>query len=108
MRKIPNAALQVGSAMKERLPRRVREWWRRGFGWRGPGSPLWRSRNVYEHAYEALARTHVGDDAVGGGDFDLIGRIERDLLLMEGLKPTDTLIDFGCGNGRLAIHAIPA
>jgi ubiquinone/menaquinone biosynthesis C-methylase UbiE len=27
---------------------------------------------------------------------------------MEGLRPINTLVDFGCGNGRLAIKVIPA
>src|SRR5215471_1763003 len=26
---------------------------------------------------------------------------------MEGLAPTQTLVDFGCGTGRLAVHAVP-
>jgi ubiquinone/menaquinone biosynthesis C-methylase UbiE len=65
------------------------------------------TENTYETLYEAHARAHSAEDAVGGGSFDLIGRLELEVLLMEGLKPTDTLLDFGCGTGRLAIHAIP-
>jgi len=45
--------------------------------------------------------------AVGGGSVDHVGRVELSLLLMEGLKPTDTVIDFGCGTGRLAVQVIP-
>ena len=29
------------------------------------------------------------------------------MLQMEGLKPDSTLVDFGCGTGRLAVHVIP-
>ena len=63
--------------------------------------------NVYEILYEAHGRAYSDEDVVGRGDFDRIGRGELGLLLMEGLAPTDTLVDFGCGTGRLAVHAIP-
>lgn len=62
----------------------------------------------YEAIYEAHAQAHDGADAVGVGDFDLYGRIERDLLVAEGLGPNLTLVDFGCGSGRLAVHALSA
>ncbi len=39
--------------------------------------------------------------------FDLVGRVELGLLLGEGLRPEHTLVDFGCGTGRLAVHVIP-
>jgi SAM-dependent methyltransferase len=65
-------------------------------------------RDVYEQLYEAWGRTHGDEDVVGEGDFDLIGRIELGVLLAEGLQPAHTLVDFGCGTGRLAVHAIPA
>ena len=63
--------------------------------------------NIYEALYEAHGQAQSDEAVVGGGDFEWIGRIELGLLLMEGLTPTDTLVDFGCGTGRLAVHAIP-
>jgi hypothetical protein len=48
----------------------------------------------------------IPDDAIGG-DFDLGGRIQLGVLLRQGLRPTDTLLDLGCGSGRLALKAIP-
>ena len=54
-----------------------------------------------------MGRLYPDDEVVGPGDFDLIGRIELGVLLMEGLRRTDTLVDFGCGTGRLAVHVIP-
>ncbi len=63
--------------------------------------------NAYESRYEMHAQRFGGDVSVGEGDYDEIGRIELELLLMEGLKPGGTLVDLGCGNGRLAAHVIP-
>ncbi len=63
-------------------------------------------RVSYEHLYEAHAQAE-GDDGVGNGDYDVVGEIEFDILRSEGLEPTSTLLDFGCGNGRLAIHVVP-
>ena len=62
---------------------------------------------TYEILYESHAKALRGSDAIGDGDFDLVGKIELDLLKMEGLKPDHTLIDFGCGIGRLGIQVIP-
>jgi ubiquinone/menaquinone biosynthesis C-methylase UbiE len=39
--------------------------------------------------------------------FDTVGRLELEVLKWEGLQPTDTLVDLGCGTGSLAVHAIP-
>lgn len=73
--------------------------------WPAPGPPP--PPNIYEALYETHGKLFSDEDVVGAGDFDLIGRIELGVLLMEGLRPTDTLVDFGCGTGRLAVHAIP-
>ena len=43
--------------------------------------------------------------AVGGGYLE-IGKIEKDILLYAGLKPQMSIIDYGCGSGRLA-YALP-
>jgi ubiquinone/menaquinone biosynthesis C-methylase UbiE len=63
--------------------------------------------DTYERLYEAHARSHTAEEAIGGS-FDLVGRLELGVLMVEGLRPTDTLVDLGCGTGRLAVHAIPA
>lgn len=64
------------------------------------------TRDTYASLYEQHARS-TGDDGVGGGDYDVMGEIELDVLRGEGLLPSSTLLDFGCGNGRLAVHAVP-
>jgi SAM-dependent methyltransferase len=70
-------------------------------------SPLEAPGNIYERLYEAHGRHFSDEDVVGAGNFDLIGRLELGVLLAEGLRPTDTVVDFGCGTGRLAVHLIP-
>ncbi len=64
------------------------------------------ARATYESLYESHARAE-GDDGVGSGDYDVIGEIEFDVLRAYGLEPSSTLLDFGCGNGRLGIHVVP-
>jgi ubiquinone/menaquinone biosynthesis C-methylase UbiE len=64
------------------------------------------SAGVYERLYESHGRAFPDTESIGGGDFDLIGRLELRVLEMEGLAPTQTLVDFGCGTGRLAVHAV--
>jgi len=62
----------------------------------------------YERVCESHARaSHDDEFAIGPGNFAVIGRTELDLLVEEGLQPAHTLVDLGCGIGRLAIHAIP-
>lgn len=41
-----------------------------------------------------------------GGNFDSIGYLEARLLIEEKLRKTDTLIDVGCGSGRLATNLL--
>jgi ubiquinone/menaquinone biosynthesis C-methylase UbiE len=61
--------------------------------------------DTYETLYETNAQQEF-DGSVGGGDYHEVGLTEMELLRMEGLKPADTMIDLGCGNGRLAVHAV--
>lgn len=83
------------------IPKPQRDWLRNRV------SPLRIGNDTYEHLYESQAREVKIDEVIGHGDFELIGRIELDLLKMEGLRPEHTLVDLGCGVGRLAVHAIP-
>lgn len=64
-------------------------------------------RKRYEDLYEHHARELPPETSIGGGDYDLIGRIELSALLDAGLQAEHTLVDFGCGTGRLAVHVIP-
>jgi SAM-dependent methyltransferase len=69
-----------------------------------------RRRPTFDYAalYERVAASTATDaDVIGGGDFDLIGRLELGALLDGGLRPDHVLVDFGCGSGRLALHALP-
>lgn len=70
------------------------------------GRLLGRSRRT--HPYTELYERHARQGGnVGIGDYDLIGRLELAVLRSVGLTPASTLLDFGCGDGRLAIHAVP-
>jgi len=40
--------------------------------------------------------------AAVGGDFTAVGKLEYYLLLQNGLKDNHTILDIGCGSGRLA------
>ncbi len=67
--------------------------------------PVPNSRRSYaEHVTQLLA---ANDEAMAmslavGGDYDLMGKALAARLERFGLKPTDYLIDVGCGSGRLA------
>ncbi|TMA29398.1 MAG: methyltransferase domain-containing protein [Deltaproteobacteria bacterium] len=63
--------------------------------------------NFYERVYDRQAAMMASDASVGGGDFELMGKIELGLLKLENVKPTDTVVDLGCGTGRLAVQLIP-
>ncbi len=65
------------------------------------------SAQTYHDLYEAHARAIDLHESIGGGDYDLIGRVELGALVAAGLQPGNSLVDFGCGNGRLALHAVP-
>ena len=91
----------IRSAVKMVIPKPQRDWLRDKL------TTLRIGNNTYENLYESYAREVQTDFAVGHGDFEVIGRTELTLLQMEGLQPEHTLVDLGCGIGRLAVHVIP-
>jgi ubiquinone/menaquinone biosynthesis C-methylase UbiE len=59
----------------------------------------------YERLVEFLLRTNPLDKAMSlavGGSYHEVGTIEFEILRWAGLKDGMTLIDLGCGSGRLA------
>lgn len=59
----------------------------------------------YERLVDQLVRNYPIDEAMSmavGGRFESIGAIERDVLNYLGLKDGMSLMDLGCGSGRLA------
>lgn len=46
-------------------------------------------------------------DLIVGGQSHAIGILEHSLLATLGLKPTDTIVDVGCGSGRLSTRLAP-
>lgn len=55
--------------------------------------------DIYETLYESHATSQTDETVVG----DLrLGPVELEILVDHGLRPTDTLVDLGCGIGRLA------
>lgn len=71
------------------------------------GSPTPGAIFDYRTQYDQQAKHNGENEVIGDGPYDLIGQLELELLRREGLQPHHTLVDFGCGNGRLARHAIP-
>jgi SAM-dependent methyltransferase len=42
-----------------------------------------------------------------GGNYEALGEVEKQLLIQCGLKPGHTLVDVGCGSGRLSKALLP-
>ena len=91
----------IKSILRTVVPKPQRDWLRERVNTLRVGN------DTYENLYETYAREVKIDQVIGPGDFELIGRIELALLKMEGLQPEHTLVDLGCGIGRLAVHVIP-
>ncbi|RVD18671.1 MAG: class I SAM-dependent methyltransferase [Mesorhizobium sp.] len=60
----------------------------------------------YEKHVARLMRDHPLDEAMSlavGGAYDIIGRIEAEALIKNGLRDGMRLADIGCGSGRTAV-----
>lgn len=63
-------------------------------------------RKTFADLLDKLKKRHGKERAlqmIVGGEFEVFGVLERQLLIQTGLKASDYLIDVGCGSGRLAI-----
>jgi ubiquinone/menaquinone biosynthesis C-methylase UbiE len=59
----------------------------------------------YKKQTTELLKTQNKEKAMSaavGGDFEAVGKLEYSLLLQYGLEKTNTVVDVGCGSGRLA------
>jgi ubiquinone/menaquinone biosynthesis C-methylase UbiE len=64
-------------------------------------------KKSYKKQTKKLIETHDMKKAMSaavGGDFEAVGQLEFALLLQCGLKKTHTVIDVGCGSGRLGFQ----
>ena len=62
----------------------------------------------YDSHVAHLIATNPLDEAMSlavGGNYEVVGGIERDMLVWAGLQSGMSLLDFGCGSGQLA-HAV--
>ncbi len=68
----------------------------------GRQSEQGRYRKFVKHLLESGGDRDDAMHQAIGGDFEAIGLLERDLLVAQGLRPDDFVIDVGCGSGRLS------
>jgi ubiquinone/menaquinone biosynthesis C-methylase UbiE len=66
------------------------------------------------HDYRRLVRKLIAEHPLPramslavGGSYEALGEIEKQLLIGIGLEPSHTLLDVGCGSGRLAKALLP-
>lgn len=64
----------------------------------------------YIEAYSAHTDLRVrrdGHAAAIGGDWEAHGPLQLKFMRSRGMTPESSLLDFGCGTGRFARHAVP-
>jgi SAM-dependent methyltransferase len=66
-----------------------------------------RFQTQYEGLWRQISNDEQAFQKAVGGDFEPIGKLEFQFLLSIGLQPDWTVIDVGCGSGRLAVQLAP-
>ena len=93
--------------------RDLERWWRTNRGW--VGWKLRHPRGRYRDYYVERVAARLDDGAVhvslGGRatedeTFSAAGRAVLDLLVQDGLRPSDRALDYGCGSLRIGRHLI--
>lgn len=68
-------------------------------------SNQFRYLQTYEQMVSGMLQAYPEDQAVAlavGGDYERVGVLEHALLRANGLRPDSSVVDAGCGSGRLA------
>jgi SAM-dependent methyltransferase len=71
---------------------------------------LYEQTDDYLEAYSKHTDLRIQNDGPAlaiGGQWEEHGPLQLAFLKSRGLKPESTLLDFGCGTGRFARHAVP-
>ena len=106
MNLLPLSPRRYGRAAVREARSRLRPWVLDGTTGDAPADAEAVARSTYADLYEEHAAALPPNTSIGDGDFDTIGRIELAILTDAGLTPSSSLFDFGCGTGRLAVHAV--
>lgn len=63
--------------------------------------------NEYEAGFANRLNTSDAHRDLIGGLWEKMGRHQFDYLCSQGLRPTDKLLDIGCGSLRAGVHLVP-
>jgi ubiquinone/menaquinone biosynthesis C-methylase UbiE len=64
-------------------------------------------KKQYDHLWGNISKDENAHKDAVGGDFEAVGHLEFQLLRSIGLKKESSIIDVGCGSGRLASQLAP-
>lgn len=64
-------------------------------------------KKQYEHLWGNIRGEKNAHEKAVGGDFDAVGYLEFQLLRSVGLQRDSSIVDVGCGSGRLASQLAP-
>src|ERR1700722_2792071 len=64
-------------------------------------------KQQYDHLWKNIGGVEDAHKKAVGGDFETVGHLEFQLLRSIGLKEESSVIDVGCGSGRLASQLAP-